>query len=114
MYNMLIIIMSFIRAVRRKMKDGSERLYYYRVESYRKEGRVHQRMLEYLGTNPGRVHLQIDLATAARVAAVLSGSPSPTQAMKLLREAGIPVMTKPGSISLIYNPPLRLHTLRIE
>ena len=114
MCNMLITIMSFIRAVRRKMKDGSERLYYYRVESYRKEGRVHQRMLEYLGTNPGRMHLQIDLATAARVAAVLSGSPSPTQAAKMLREAGIPVMTRPGSISLIYNPTLRLHTLRIE
>jgi hypothetical protein len=111
---MLITIMSFIRAIRRKMKDGSERQYYYRVESYRKDGRVHQRMIEYLGTNPNRLSMNIDVATAAKVASILSSTPSPTQAARMLREAGIPVVTRPGSISLIYNPPLRMHTLRIE
>ena len=97
--------MSFIRAIRRKMKDGSERQYYYRVESYRKDGRVHQRMIEYLGTNPNRLSMNIDVATAAKVASILSSTPSPTQAARMLREAGIPVVTRPGSISLIYNPP---------
>jgi len=106
--------MSFIRAVKRKMRDGSERLYYYRVESYRKEGRVHQRMLEYLGTNPGRVHMQIDLATAARVAEILSMKASPSQVQRMFRDMGIELAGRPSSVSLIYNPPLRLHILRIE
>ncbi len=111
---MLITIMSFIRAIKRKMKDGSERMYYYRVESYRKEGRVHQRMLEYLGTNPGRVHMRIDPATAVRVARILSTNASPSQVQRMFREIGIELAGRPSSVSLIYNPPLRLHTLRIE
>ena len=111
---MLTTIMSFIRSIRRKLKDGTEREYYYRIEGYREGGKVKHRMIEYLGTNPNRMSIDIDVMTAAKVASILSSNPSPTQAMKMLREAGIPVMTKPGSISLIYNPPLRLHTLRIE
>ena len=71
-------------------------------------------MLEYLGTSLNRMSVNFDVATAAKVAAILSGSPSPTQVAKLLRDAGIPVAVRHGSISLIYNPPLRLHTLRIE
>ena len=86
---MLITIMSFIRAVKRKMKDGSERSYYYRVESYRKDGKVRQRMVEYLGINPGRVYMQIDLATAAKVAGILSGNPPPSQVQRMFREIGI-------------------------
>ncbi len=62
-------------------------------------------MVEYLGTNPGRMSMDIDVATAAKVASILSSTPSPTQAAKMLREAGIPVVIRPGSISLIYNPP---------
>ena len=106
--------MSFIRSITRTLKDGTERTYYYRVEGYREGGKVKHRMLEYLGTNPNRMSMNIDVATAAKVASILSGSPSPTQAAKLLRDAGIPVAVRPGSISLIYNPPLRLHSLRIE
>ena len=106
--------MSFICSRKRVLKNGKERTYYYRVENYREGGKVRQRVLEYLGTNPNRMSIDIDVMTAAKVASILSSNPSPTQAMKMLRDAGIPVVARPGSISLIYNPPLRLHTLRIE
>lgn len=71
-------------------------------------------MLEYLGANPGRVHLQIDPAAAARAAAVLSGIPSLKRATKMLRKAGISIDVKPKTILLIYSSLLRMHTLRFE
>ena len=95
--------MSFIYGKKRVLKNGKERTYYYRVENYREGGRVRQRVLEYLGTNPNRLSMNIDAATAAKVASILSSTPSPTQAARMLKEAGIPVVTRPGNISLIYN-----------
>ena len=106
--------MSFIYGKNRVLKNGKKRTYYYRVENYREGGKVRQRVLEYIGTNPNRLSMEIDVATASKVASMLSSAPSPTLAAKLLRDAGIPVVVRPGSISLIYNPPLRLYTLRIE
>lgn len=52
--------MSFTRSITRKLKDGTERTYYYRVEGFREGGKVRQRMVEYLGTNPDLPTIPLD------------------------------------------------------
>ena len=106
--------MSYIRSVRKILKDGTEREYYYRVEGHREGGKVKQRMVEYLGLNPNRLTVEVDPATAAKVAAIMLQAPSQAEATRMLRNAGIPARGKPGTVSIIYNPPLRRYTIRIE
>jgi hypothetical protein len=106
--------MSYIRTIKRVLKDGTERIYYCRVEGYREGGRVKQRVIEYLGVNPNRFVVNIDPTTAARVASIILKYPSMTDARKMLRNAGIPFRGKPNTVSLTYNPPLRRCTIKIE
>ncbi len=52
---------SFTRSITRKFKDGTERTYYHRVDGFRVGGKVRQRMVEYVGTNPDRPTIPLDL-----------------------------------------------------
>ena len=106
--------MSYIRSTSKTLKDGTERKYYYRVEGYREGGKVKQRVVDYLGIYPNRITMNVDAETAASVASVILQLPSQTEATKMLRKAGIPVKGKPGTVSIIYNPPLKRYIIRIE
>ena len=106
--------MSYIRSITRILKDGTERKYYYRVEGYREGGKVRQRVIEYLGVNPYSITMNVDVETAAGIASMLLQLPSQTETLKMLGKAGIPVRGKAGTVSLIYNPPLKKFTVRIE
>ena len=107
--------MSFTRGITRKLKDGTERTYYYRVEGFREGGKVRQRMVEYLGTSPNRRTFPLDPALAARVAlALLEGKPSPTVVWDRLKDLGLDLPGRPQQVSLTYNPPLRRYALHCQ
>ena len=107
--------MSFLRAVKRRLKDGTERSYWYRVEGYREGGKVHQRMVEYLGTNPHTRTISLDPKLAPHVAlAMMEGSPSATVVANRLRGLGLDLPGRPEQFSLTYTPPLKRYSLRCE
>lgn len=107
--------MAFTRGITRKLKDGTERTYYYRVEGFREGGKVRQRMVEYLGTNPNRRTFPLDPALAARVAlALLEGKPSPAVVWDRLKGLGLELPGRPQQVSLTYNPPLRRYALHCQ
>lgn len=107
--------MSFLRAVKRTLKDGTVRSYWYRVEGYREGGRVRQRMVEYLGTNPHARTFHLDPRLAANVAlALIEGQPSATVTAERLRGLGLDLPGNPKQFSLTYTPPLKRYTLRCE
>lgn len=108
--------MSYLRSIERTLKDGTRQRYWYRVEGYRQDGKVRQRVVDYLGTNPNRRAIVLpDPNFAARVAvAILQDAPSPTETRRRLRALGIDLPTRPQKVSLVYNPPLRRYALHCE
>ena len=62
--------MAFIRGRKRKTKSGV-RIYYYLVENQRVDGKVRQKVLKYLGTNPNK--MTVDL-TSEQATAILGNS----------------------------------------
>ena len=62
--------MAFIRGQKRKTKSGV-RIYYYLVENQRVDGKVRQKVLKYLGTNPNK--MTVDL-TSEQATAILGNS----------------------------------------
>ena len=95
--------MSYIRS-----KQFGKRVYYYRVEGYRdKDGRVRQRVLEYLGTSPNHREIPVDPLLAGAVAKTLmSGKKSPTEIKAALKKMDIDL--GPGKlkeIHLVFKPP---------
>ena len=106
--------MSYVRATKKTLADGSVQTYYARVESYREGGKVRQRVLEYLGTNPQRRQFPLDPPLARRVAAVVAEPLSPTDAMGKLKDLGLDVPFRPRQLMLLNNPPLRRLSLRVE
>ena len=87
--------MAFIRGQKRKTKSGI-RIYYYLVENRRVDGKVKQKVLKYLGTNPNKI--TVDL-TSEQARAIL-GDPilSETTSEELkenLQEMGIRVPEGP-------------------
>ena len=113
---MLTTAMAYLRSIQRRLKDGTLQRYWYRVEGYREGGKVRQRVLEYLGTNPNRRAIPLpDVNLAARVAmAILENAPSPTETRKRLKALGIDLPALPQKVSLVYNPPLRSYALHCE
>jgi hypothetical protein len=104
--------MSYIRS-----KRFGTKVYYYRVEGYRdKDGKVRQRVLEYLGTSPNHREIPVDPSLAGAVAETLmSGRKSPTEIKAALKKMDIDL--GPGElkeIHLVFNPPLRTLTLCIN
>ncbi len=106
--------MSYIRSFKKTLKDGSARVYYARVEGYRDGGKVRQRVLEYLGTNPRTRTFPLDPPLARKVAAVVAEPLSPTDAMTKLKDLGLDVPFRPRRLQFLNNPPLRRLALRVE
>lgn len=107
--------MSFLRAIKRRLKDGTERSYWYRVEGYREGGKVRQRMVEYVGVNPQARTITLDPKLAPHVAlAMMEGSPSAPVVADRLRGLGLDLPGHPKKFSLTYTPPLKRYSLRCE
>jgi hypothetical protein len=107
--------MGFIRNKPRRGKDGTPQDYYYLVENRYEKGKVKQKVVKYLGTSPDTRELPIDPAQAGPLAqALMSGAISTEDMKKLLKELGININGRLRQISLVYNPPLKKLTLRIE
>lgn len=106
--------MSFVRAFKKTLKDGTVQTYYGRVETYREGGMVKQKMIEYLGTNPNVRNFPLDPPLARKVAPLLAEELSPTDMMRKLQDLGFDVPFRPHLVHLRNNPPLRKVALRIE
>ena len=107
--------MGFIRNKPRRGKDGALRDYYYLVENRYEKGEVKQKVVKYLGTSPNTRELPIDPAQAGMLAqALMSGAVSTEDMKKLLKELGFNIDGRLRQISLVFNPPLKKLTLRIE
>lgn len=98
--------MSYLRSKKRRLKDGKTQDYWYRVEGIREGGKVRQKVVEYLGTNPQTRTVPLDPALAARVAlALIEGHPTAAQATERLRGLGLDLPGRPRQFSLTYTPP---------
>ncbi len=106
--------MSFVRSYKKTLKDGSLREYYARVESYREGGRVRQRVIEHLGTNPNVRNFPLDPPLARKVAAIVAEPISPTDMRGKLKDLGLDVPFLPKQLMFLNNPPLRRLALRVE
>jgi hypothetical protein len=107
--------MSYLRSKKRRLKDGRTQHYWYRVEGTREGGKVRQKVVEYLGTNPQARTIPLDPALTARVAlALIEGQPTAAVAAERLRGLGLDIPGRPRQFSLTYTPPLRRYALRIE
>lgn len=107
--------MSFIRSYKRTLADGTPRTYYARVENVWEGGKVHQRVLEHLGTHPHARTVLLDPRLAANVAlALIEDQPSATRTADRLRGLGLDIPPGAKQFSLTYNPPLKRYTLRCE
>jgi hypothetical protein len=107
--------MSFIRTYKRALSDGTARTYYARVENVWEGGKVRQRVIEHLGTNPHARTFPLDPRLAANVAlALIEGRPSTALAAERLRGLGLDIPPQAKQFSLTYTPPLKRYTLRCE
>ena len=91
--------MAFIRAQKRKTKKGV-RTYYYLVENKRENGKVKQKVLKYIGTDPNKisVDLTVEQCTAILGSSILSTATA-AELKRKLQEIGICVPE--GSIEKI-------------
>jgi hypothetical protein len=107
--------MAFKRNKPYKAKDGTIKDRWYLVENHWENGESKQKVLKYLGASPNLQERQIDPNAAGLLAnAIMSGNATPEQIKKLVEQLGIHVSGNIKRVSLIYNPPLRKLTLRIE
>lgn len=106
--------MSYLRAKKRTLKDGTARSYWCRVEGVREGGKVHQKVVEYLGVNPNVRTFPLDPTLARKVAPIVATSAPPTEIINLLKDQGFDVPFRPRKVELINIPPLRRLSLRIE
>lgn len=106
--------MVFVRKKTRRTKSGEVKEYYYLVENRWEDGKVRQKVVEYIGTSPHRRELPVDSAVAGAVAQVIASGAPMEDMKKVLKKLGIPVTGKLKQVSLTYKPPLRKFTLRLE
>lgn len=107
--------MAFKRNKPYKAKDGTIRDRWYLVENRWVDGESKQKVLKYLGASPNLQERQIDPIAAGSLAdAIMSGNATPDQIKKLVEQLGMHVSGRIKRVSLVYNPPLRKLTLRIE
>ena len=106
--------MSYLRSKARRLKDGTVQRYWYRCEAYWEGGRSHEKILEYLGTNPLVRNFPLDPPLARKVASIVAEPLSPTDAMGKLKDLGLDVPFRPRQMMLLNNPPLRRLALRVE
>jgi len=90
--------------------------YYYLVEGYRKDGKVKQRIVKYLGTSPFQTEFDLDPKTGVQVAQILSRkNMSSDTVKKQLEKLGI--SCPPGRFKearLTFKPPLQRLVVRIS
>ncbi|NQE53818.1 hypothetical protein C5S29_09515 [ANME-1 cluster archaeon GoMg3.2] len=81
--------MAFIRAQKRKTKSGI-RTYYYLVENKWENGKVKQKVLKYIGTNPNKISadLTVEQCTAILGSSILSTATA-AELKKKFQEIGI-------------------------
>jgi hypothetical protein len=101
-------------AFKREIRTRSG-IYYALVESHRVNGKPRQKHLKYLGKSPNTAEIPIDPALAATIAqALMSGAASSKELKKALALLGLPVEGRLRRISLVFNPPRKRLTLRVE
>lgn len=108
--------MSFIRNKPRKLASGEIRNYYYEVENYWQNGKVRQRVIRYLGTKPYLTKFEIDHEIAKQISQVLLEKDlTPAQVKDKLENIGISMPEgELGEVHLMFKPPLRSYSLRID
>ena len=86
--------MSYIRKIIRHNKNGETKVYYAEVESIRVDGKVVQRHIRSLGTNPSfPTNFQIDNAQFSYLAVrLMQGDLTPNEVLDMLEGMGHPVM----------------------
>ena len=106
--------MSYLRKKPRRMKDGSTQTYWYRCETYWEGGRSHERVLEYLGTNPNVRNFPLEPPLARKVAAIVAQPLAPTEMRRELLDVGLDIPFLPKRLDFLNTPPLRRLALRVE
>ncbi len=106
--------MSYLRDKPRRLKDGTLRHYWYQCETYWEEGRSHERILKYVGTNPNVRIFPLEETLARKVAPVVAQQLSPTDLREKLRDLGFDLPFRPRQVDFRNIPPLRRLSLRIE
>jgi len=97
--------MAFVRKKARRTKSGEVREYYYLVENRWEDGKVRQKVVEYLGTSPHRREVPVDPAVAGVVAQVIASGAPMEDMKKVLKKLGITVAGRLNQVSLTYKPP---------
>jgi len=107
--------MAYIVGRKRNGKSGIL-TYYYLVEGYRKDGKVKQRILKYLGKSPFQTEFDLDPKLGVQVAQVLSKKNQSSDKLKQqLEKLGIPFpQGELKEARLIFKPPLRKFVVRIS
>ena len=119
-------IMSFIRTIKRKNKDGTIKTYYAEVESVREGDKVVQRYIRSLGTDPENpTNIPIEPTHFSYLSLrLMQGSLTPNDLFEMLENMGQPVKKedlkrlgihydfekKTYSISLFYTKNKKLKT----
>jgi hypothetical protein len=99
---------SYLRSKSRLLKDGQTQTYRYRVEGVREKGKVRQKVVQYLGTNPHVRTIPLDPALTARVAlALIEGQPTATRAAERRRGLDPPGHPRQFALTCIPPPTLR-------
>lgn len=86
--------MSFIRKIIRRNKNGTIRVYYAEVESVRVDGKVVQRHIRSLGTNPSiPTNFPINTTQFSYLALrLMQGDLAPNEVLDMLEGMGHPVI----------------------
>lgn len=86
--------MSYIRKITRRNKNGEIKVYYAEVESVRVDGKVVQRHIRSLGTNPSfPTNFQIDDAQFSYLSVrLMQGDLTPNEVFDMLECMGNPVL----------------------
>jgi hypothetical protein len=87
------IIVTYIRKIKRKNKDGTIKTYYAEVESVREGGRVVQRYIRSLGTDPENLtNIPIEPTHFSYLSLrLMQGSLTPNDLFEMLENMGQPV-----------------------
>ncbi len=86
--------MSYIRKITRRNKNGKTKVYYAEVESVRVDGKVVQRHIRSLGTNPSfPTNFPIDNVQFSYLAVrLMQGDLTPNEVFEMLEGMGHPVI----------------------
>ena len=105
--------MAFVRTHRRRLRDGSVRVYYEEVESYRHAGKVRQRRLRYLGLSP-LPPIPLPPAHLGLLATRLATGATAEEILRFVREMGVELPpTSLQALDIRYDVEKKLCELRL-